>query len=777
MSDQNLTEEIINSESVTENETIESQDQNSLVDQELSGNETNNGIEEDLDDKNQEENNIEGEEMKKNVEEKIKKEYSKIEEESEITEEKVIDEINDKEDNKINSKENKEENKSNDNNEEEKVENKDDKIEEKEDKIKDDTKDKEKSKSEDLTKVEGESDTPKNIDNKKSDKDDNNASNKKGGSYSNNYRDKNYNGRFIPRGHQYNHHPYDDWGRRRGMNYPPYYEKDRRYGMRDDFRGRDFREFYDMRMERDYRGGFRDRDRDFDYPKFYGRGRDQRFFKRDRDFKYKRDYYDDYNMRNMDKDMRMNNMIRECRVYVQNLSYEVNSEMLKRFMEKVGKVVSVEILTSPDGRSKGCAVVQFETPNEARRAITDLQDNQFQGRPIYIREDREGMQYNTPMMDKSYMNDKQIGYQNEGGPSNYKNNINNTPKEQRIFVGNLDVNVTAKDLRTLFEPAGIINYADVFQKDRNQTSKHGIIGFQDPSSIKKAIEMFNGITYRNRKLDVHEDRRGIVPIRRFNTFKSDKNITIHNAGHHPYQPNSKPYPSGRGGKSNGPFPGKFNNNRQPPPQHQSIQNSQSQKMQKPPLPPRPSNSNIQDKPNGNTYGKSQSYNPQQNNSVIYPTPQQSVQPNSQVAMQYSQSTTQAPYMQPLAVTYEQPSQSTYAQPQGVQQTALYAGYPMTDHSATNSSVAAYQSSYQTAAYYSSLSQQAQPAGLPVTQSMQQPYTVATNVDYNNLYSAYYGQASQVGASGYPMLTQNTTTTTQGQTGYAEGSTLPTTYYY
>jgi len=200
-------------------------------------------------------------------------------------------------------------------------------------------------------------------------------------------------------------------------------------------------------------------------------------------------------------------------------------------------------------------------------------------------------------------------------------------------------------------------------------------------------------------------------------------------------------------------------------------------MQKPPLPPRPSNSNIQDKPNGNTYGKSQSYNPQQNNSVIYPTPQQSVQPNSQVAMQYSQSTTQAPYMQPLAVTYEQPSQSTYAQPQGVQQAALYAGYPMTDHSATNSSVAAYQSSYQTAAYYSSLSQQAQPAGLPVTQSMQQPYTVATNVDYNNLYSAYYGQASQVGASGYPMLTQNTTTTTQGQTGYAEGSTLPTTYYY
>ncbi|ORX70424.1 hypothetical protein BCR32DRAFT_330123 [Anaeromyces robustus] len=417
----------------------------------------------------------------------------------------------------------------------------------------------------------------------------------------------------------------------RNMNYPPYFEKDRRHGgMRNDFRGRDYRDFYDSRnMGRDFRG-FRDRERDFDYPKFYGRGRDQRFFnKRDRDFKYKRDYYDDYNMRNMDKDMRMNNSMKECRVYVQNLSYDVTSEMLSRFMESVGKVVSAEILTSPDGRSKGCAIVQYETPNEARRAISDLQDKPFQGRPIHIREDREGMQYNSQMMqDKNnYMSDKQVGYQGEGS-SNYQN----TPKEQRIFVGNLDVSVTAEELRTLFEPAGTINYADVFQKDRNQSSKH---------------EMFNGIQYRNRKLDVHEDRR---------------------VYHHPYQPNSKPYPPNRG---------------------------------------------------------------------------KGVQPTTSVP--------------------------------------VYAGYPMADQvAAANSNVAAYQNSYQTAAYYSSISHQAQPVTVPASQPVQQPYPVATNVDYNNLYSAYYGQASQVGATtGYPMMTQTTTTATvQGQAGYtAEGSTLPTTYNY
>jgi len=717
------------------------------------------------------------------IDSEINENSNEVEEDEKNVKDKIEDNSIDKEEKEKNTK-SEEEEKSKNPEDEEKSKGKEEKSE---NEIKENLKNENKDENKES---ENETQNQKGGDNKKFDKDDNLPQGKRNG-YSNNYRnsDKNY-GRFPPRGHQYGHHPYDDWGRRRGnMNYPPYYEKDRRHGgMRNDFRGRDYRDFYDSRnMGRDFRG-FRDRERDFDYPKFYGRGRDQRFFnKRDRDFKYKRDYYDDYNMRGMDKDMRMNNSMKECRVYVQNLSYDVTTEMLSRFMESVGKVVSAEILTSPDGRSKGCAIVQYETPNEARRAISDLQDKPFQGRPIHIREDREGMQYNSQMIqDKNnYMSDKQMGYQNENG-SNYQNSAN-TPKEQRIFVGNLDVSVTADELRTLFEPAGTINYADVFQKDRNQSSKHGIIGFQDSSSIKKAIEMFNGIQYRNRKLDVHEDRRGIVPVRRFNSYKSDKNMTIHNANHHPYQPNSKPYPPNRG-KGNNPYTGKYNN-RQPPPHHQSMPNSQ-QKMQQPPLPPHPSNSNAQDKSNNNNYMKNPSHLPyqqQQQNNVAYPTHQPAAQHNSQaVPMPYNQSSTQTPYMQPMATTYSQPAQSTYAQPQGVQPTAsvpVYAGYPMADQAAAataNSNVAAYQSSYQTAAYYSSISHQAQPVTLPASQPVQQPYPIATNVDYNNLY-AYYGQASQVGATtGYPMMTQTTTTpTVQGQAGYtaSEGSTLPTTYNY
>lgn len=40
-------------------------------------------------------------------------------------------------------------------------------------------------------------------------------------------------------------------------------------------------------------------------------------------------------------------------------------------------------------KSKGCGIVEYETPQEAARAIRELADSELQGRPILVREDRE----------------------------------------------------------------------------------------------------------------------------------------------------------------------------------------------------------------------------------------------------------------------------------------------------------------------------------------------------------------------------------------------------
>ena len=37
----------------------------------------------------------------------------------------------------------------------------------------------------------------------------------------------------------------------------------------------------------------------------------------------------------------------------------------------------------------GCGIVEFSTPQEAQQAMTDLNDTEFMGRQVFIREDRE----------------------------------------------------------------------------------------------------------------------------------------------------------------------------------------------------------------------------------------------------------------------------------------------------------------------------------------------------------------------------------------------------
>lgn len=57
-----------------------------------------------------------------------------------------------------------------------------------------------------------------------------------------------------------------------------------------------------------------------------------------------------------------------------------------------GHVVRADIMTDLDGRSKGCGIVEYATPSEARDAIIRLNNTELLGRPIHVREDRENGQ-------------------------------------------------------------------------------------------------------------------------------------------------------------------------------------------------------------------------------------------------------------------------------------------------------------------------------------------------------------------------------------------------
>lgn len=73
------------------------------------------------------------------------------------------------------------------------------------------------------------------------------------------------------------------------------------------------------------------------------------------------------------------------RLYVGNLSFEATDEDLAELFKGVGKVASAEVVTHRHTeRSKGFAFVQMTTVDEARRAVAELHDRPFMGRPLVV---------------------------------------------------------------------------------------------------------------------------------------------------------------------------------------------------------------------------------------------------------------------------------------------------------------------------------------------------------------------------------------------------------
>ncbi len=77
------------------------------------------------------------------------------------------------------------------------------------------------------------------------------------------------------------------------------------------------------------------------------------------------------------------------KLYVGNLSYEVNDDELREAFEGFGQVASATVVKDRyTGQSKGFGFVEMPTDSEARAAITGMNGKDLKGRPIRVDEAR-----------------------------------------------------------------------------------------------------------------------------------------------------------------------------------------------------------------------------------------------------------------------------------------------------------------------------------------------------------------------------------------------------
>lgn len=82
------------------------------------------------------------------------------------------------------------------------------------------------------------------------------------------------------------------------------------------------------------------------------------------------------------------------KVFVGNFSFAVDDVKLREHFASVGSVISAKVMTEgPGGRSRGFGFVEFTSPEEASKAIAELDGSVWDGRVIKVSEDRSSRRH------------------------------------------------------------------------------------------------------------------------------------------------------------------------------------------------------------------------------------------------------------------------------------------------------------------------------------------------------------------------------------------------
>ncbi|XP_061635535.1 heterogeneous nuclear ribonucleoprotein M [Phyllopteryx taeniolatus] len=227
------------------------------------------------------------------------------------------------------------------------------------------------------------------------------------------------------------------------------------------------------------------------------------------------------------------NVNKRYRVFVSNIPYDVKWQALKDLMkEKVGEVTYVEHLMDAEGKSRGCAVVEFRTEELMKKAVEKVNKHNLNGRPLKVKEDPDGVIAQREInkgqggggphggmggMDR--MNMDRMG----PGPINIPPSLMNNPNipmeiihglqagriGNTVFVANLDYKVGWKKLKEVFGMAGLVVRADILEDKDGKSRGMGTVTFDMPIEAVQAVSMLNGQLLFNRIMHVKLDEKSM----------------------------------------------------------------------------------------------------------------------------------------------------------------------------------------------------------------------------------------------------------------------------
>ncbi|KAG8188285.1 hypothetical protein JTE90_012118 [Oedothorax gibbosus] len=164
-------------------------------------------------------------------------------------------------------------------------------------------------------------------------------------------------------------------------------------------------------------------------------------------------------------------------VYIKNFGDDLDDEKLREMFEKYGKITSAKVMTDETGKAKGFGFVSFEDPEDAEKAVQDLNEKEFNGKQLFVGRAQKKSERAMELKRRFELikSERLSHYQG----------VN-------LYVKNLDDAIDDEKLRKEFTPFGTITSAKVMTDGNGRSRGFGFVCFSSPEEATKAVTEMNG---------------------------------------------------------------------------------------------------------------------------------------------------------------------------------------------------------------------------------------------------------------------------------------------